>query len=563
MKRRAKRLYLSSIESFLAALDAYNSLTARTRTSVPLILLDHAIEMLLKAALLQFRHRIVHKGSNMAYSVSECFGVLRNPINSWPGQAFADEPSILLLHDQRNRVQHLGLTVSESMLAELMGRGCRVHAELHRQVFGRDLASEIPERYSMICPATKATLVELRHQEIEFAKGALRDGDKPSAENAVRNVILLEVISDRDRTVDEKAQFVLKAEIGSNVDRRRLRRKAEQETMIRPLPIRKKDLVVLLDRFGEADVAQAMGREMRLVKGEFGIPVKVDKSDPNAIAVNFITSKTALTKVEDKWATQISNFNGQRAIGRPYLIDVHILLEFYLQRAHPCFAGISRTETLALVLSSMTHRLPFWAWLGRLDETHIFELIRTIMDESRAAQVAQGCARVLRYGKGMHLRERVEKLTRDQRSTVAGEAKEALRIFDKPVEERRAIVLQEIPTVSTTHAWRQITGRFPKFEDTSVAIKGANIGFRDLLRLEQPEVDRLAKDLAKLDTLVCRHVVEFLGFVHDERFLAVYAAGMAVADSQAKSYARRGLGWFDEKTYCPFLAGKVAQVEMA
>jgi hypothetical protein len=563
MKRRAKRLYLISIESFLAALDAYNCLAARTQTSVPLILLDHAVEMLLKAALLQFGHIIVHKGTNKAYSIGDCLGILRNPLSSWPGRAFADEPRVLLLHDQRNRVQHFGLVVSESMLAELMGRGCGFYSELHREAFGRDLASQVPERYSMICPATKASLVELRHQEIDFARAALRAGDKPSAENAVRNIILLEVVSDQDRTVDEKAQFVVKAEIGSNVDRRRLRGKIERDTMIRPLPIRKRDLVVLLDRFGEADIAQAMGREVRLIKGEVGIPVRVDKSDPDAIAVNFITSKAALTKVEDKWATQISNFNGQRAIGRPYFIDVHILLEFYLQRAHACFAGINKTETLALVISSMICRLPFWAWLSRLDETHIFELVRTIMEESRVAQVAQACARVLRFGKGNHLRARLDALTKDERPTVANAAEVALELFDKPFKERRALVLKEIPRVATAHAWRQITDRSPWFKDCVLSMKGAPIGFKDLLSLPQTEIDLLAKGLGKLDPLTCRHVLEFLSFVDDDRFLTIHAAGMAVADSQARSHARRGLVWFDEKTYCPFLVGKVSQEDIA
>lgn len=558
MSRRAKPLYLAAMESFVAALDGYNRLSGRFGTSVPLVLLDHAVEMLMKAALVHFGHTIVHKRTKLAYSLSDCFGALRDTIGKWAGRDFPKQPLVLFLHDQRNRAQHLGIAVSEPMLAELMARGCEFYAELHEQAFGKELATQIPERYSVICPATKANVVDLCQGEIDFARLALQAADRPSAENAIRNVFLLQVATNDDRSLDERSDFVLNAEISSAVDGRRLRRSAASAAMTRKLPVRKKDLVVLLDDLAGAEVARPIGESMRLTQDDRGIPVRVDASDPGAIPVDFLLSKSALAKVEHKWASQISNFNGQRSVGKPYTIDAHILLEFYLHRAHSCFARLSQTETLALVLSSMTHRLPFWAWLGRLDETHIFRLIRTVMEENSSAQVVRACARVLRYGKGAHLRRRLADLAADDRTTVAQEAQDALAIFDAPAQQRRDAILTQIPTVPAEDAWTQITHRFPKFEHVAVRIWDEKLSLQDVLSLEPAQIDQLPAELERLPRDVRRDLVRFLSFVEDERLLGVHVAAAGAPESDTRLSARRALAWFDENTYCPFLKGRLS-----
>lgn len=75
MRREAKRLLAKAGDSLLLSIELFNRPVDRGRVSAVLILLDHAFEMLLKAAIVHRGGRIREKRSRETFGFDRCVRV--------------------------------------------------------------------------------------------------------------------------------------------------------------------------------------------------------------------------------------------------------------------------------------------------------------------------------------------------------------------------------------------------------------------------------------------------------------------------------------------------------
>jgi hypothetical protein len=113
MKQRIRHLKKTAVESLTLAVEVFNQPSTVARTSGVLLHLQHALEMIFKAAILEKQGAIVPKRGKIAYSFSECLGILKN------GYQLMDERQALaaaLVDSHRDAVQHYGSRLREQAL---------------------------------------------------------------------------------------------------------------------------------------------------------------------------------------------------------------------------------------------------------------------------------------------------------------------------------------------------------------------------------------------------------------------------------------------------------------
>lgn len=185
MRREAKRLLEKGTDSLLLSVELFNRPHDRGRVSTVLILLDHAFEMLLKAAILHRGGRIRERRSRetIGFDKSVRIGLSDGKVR------FLSEEQVLVLqtiNGLRDAAQHHLLDVSEGQLYMHVQSGVTLFRDLLKSVFGQELTFYLPTRVLPVSTAPPTDLVTLFDCGVEEIKKLLGPGRRRHVEAQAR-----------------------------------------------------------------------------------------------------------------------------------------------------------------------------------------------------------------------------------------------------------------------------------------------------------------------------------------------------------------------------------------
>lgn len=186
MKREAKLLLDKARDSLILSVEIFNRPHDCGRATTTLILLDHAFEMLLKAAILHRGGRIrEEKRARETFGFDSC---VRIALSTGDIKFLTDEQALTLqvINGLRDAAQHHILEISEGQLYLQAQAGLTLFHDLLKNVFGKDLALELPERVLPLATQVPTDLMALFAGETAHIKQLLAPGRRRQTEATAR-----------------------------------------------------------------------------------------------------------------------------------------------------------------------------------------------------------------------------------------------------------------------------------------------------------------------------------------------------------------------------------------
>lgn len=185
MKRETKLLLEKASDSLVLAIELFNRPNDRGRVSSTLILLDHAFEMLMKAAILHRGGRIREKRAKETIGFDAC---VRRSLSDGKIKYLSEEQALVLqtINGLRDAAQHHLLDISEGQIYVHMQSGVTLFRDLLKSVFNQDLACHLPERVLPISTSPPTNLTTLFDSEVEKIKKLLQPGRRRQIEALAR-----------------------------------------------------------------------------------------------------------------------------------------------------------------------------------------------------------------------------------------------------------------------------------------------------------------------------------------------------------------------------------------
>ncbi len=177
MKREAQLLLCKAIDSVTLTVELFNRPVDYGRVTAVLIMLDHASEMLLKAAITHRGGKIRKPKETQTIGFNEC---VRRGISDGGIKFLSDEQALLLQMNNglRDAAQHYLVDVSEQQLYFQTQAGVTMFRDLLQQVFGIDLYTKLPTRVLPISSTPPTSLDALFHNQVEEIERLLRPGSR-------------------------------------------------------------------------------------------------------------------------------------------------------------------------------------------------------------------------------------------------------------------------------------------------------------------------------------------------------------------------------------------------
>jgi hypothetical protein len=185
MKREAKLLLEKACDSLVLCIELFNRPHDRGRVSGTLIHLDHAFEMLLKAAILHRGGRIREKRAKETIGFDSC---VRRSLSDGKVKFLTEEQALVLqtINGLRDAAQHHLLDISEGQLYVHVQSGVTLFRDLLKGVFGRDLACHLPTRVLPVSTSPPTELAMLFESEVEEIRKLLHPGRRRQLEAMAR-----------------------------------------------------------------------------------------------------------------------------------------------------------------------------------------------------------------------------------------------------------------------------------------------------------------------------------------------------------------------------------------
>lgn len=145
MKKEVKHLYHKSTDSLTLSIELFNRPNDCGRVHGVLIFMDHAFEMLLKAAILHRGGQIREKRERETLGFSSC---VRKAFSDGAIKFLNEEEVLTLqsLNGLRDAAQHYTLEMSEQYLYFQAQAGLTLFRDITKRVFDIDLKTELPVR---------------------------------------------------------------------------------------------------------------------------------------------------------------------------------------------------------------------------------------------------------------------------------------------------------------------------------------------------------------------------------------------------------------------------------
>ncbi|MDI6858010.1 MAG: hypothetical protein QME71_06825 [Dehalococcoidia bacterium] len=185
MKREAKLLLEKACDALILSIELFNRPYDRGRVSSTLILLDHAFEMLLKAAILHRGGRIREKRAKETIGFDAC---VRRSLSDGKIKHLNEEQALLLqtINGLRDAAQHHLLDISEGQLYVHVQSGVTLFRDLLKSVFHRELATDLPARVLPVSTSPPTDLATLFESEVVEIRKLLKPGRRRRLEALTR-----------------------------------------------------------------------------------------------------------------------------------------------------------------------------------------------------------------------------------------------------------------------------------------------------------------------------------------------------------------------------------------
>jgi hypothetical protein len=185
MKRESKLLLSKAANSLILSFEHFNRPWDRGRVEAVLILLDHAFEMILKAAIVQRGGKIRRPREKQTLGFDEC---VRKALSDARVQFLTGEEALLLqtINGLRDAAYHHLIEVSEELLYVHAQAGLTLFKDLLDRVFQKDLISELPRRVLPISTSPPRDLATIFDGEVKEVQRLLSPGRRRHVEASAR-----------------------------------------------------------------------------------------------------------------------------------------------------------------------------------------------------------------------------------------------------------------------------------------------------------------------------------------------------------------------------------------
>jgi hypothetical protein len=273
LKKNVAPMLHNSLESLTLAIELFNRPAEVARTHSVLMLLQHAFEMLLKAAILQKTGSIHEREQRFTYGFDRCLTVAQQQLKVLSAD---DRATLSILDAQRDQAAHYYVNMSEDVLYVHAQSGVTLFAEILKRSFGIALAERLPGRILPVSVRPPRDLVALFASELSevdrLLTGAKRQGAAAAAK--LRSILAFTV------GAQDGARRVSETDISAAIAKRR--KQAEWEVIL-------------------PEVAQ-----LRLTTDGGGIPItmRISKDAPVAVRVAKLGEEVSGTVIKqhiDPW----------------------------------------------------------------------------------------------------------------------------------------------------------------------------------------------------------------------------------------------------------------------
>ena len=193
MRKEVRQLREKALGGLVLAIEHFNRPWDRGRTEAVLILLDHAFEMLLKAAIRHRQGAIRKPREKQTIGFGAC---VRKALTDAKLKFLSEEQALTLqaINGLRDAAQHYLVDVSEHQLYFYAQAGVTLFRDIHDEVFDENLVLELPERVLPISTTAPKDLSALFDKEVDEIKALLAPGTrrKMDAIAKVRSLAVLE-----------------------------------------------------------------------------------------------------------------------------------------------------------------------------------------------------------------------------------------------------------------------------------------------------------------------------------------------------------------------------------
>ncbi|NIA10122.1 MAG: hypothetical protein GWP10_10470 [Nitrospiraceae bacterium] len=175
MKKEARLLLDKAIDSLIIGIEHFNRPSDRGRVSTVLIMLDHAFEMLLKAAILHRGGRIREKRMPQTIGFDAC---VRKALSNGKIKFLTEEQALQLqaINGFRDAAQHHLLDISEQHLYMQTQGGLTIFRDILLTVFNKDLKAELPKRVLPVSTTPPTDLSSLFENDVEEVRQLFQPG---------------------------------------------------------------------------------------------------------------------------------------------------------------------------------------------------------------------------------------------------------------------------------------------------------------------------------------------------------------------------------------------------
>lgn len=214
IRRESAALLTKSLASLTLAIEHFNRPSDLGRSESVLILLDHSLEMLLKAAILHKGEKIRRKGDPNTLGFKSCV----NKAHSSQTCKFLSESDVLTLRSingLRDAAQHHLLTISEELLYLHVQSGITLGRDVVERVFGIHLASVLPRRVLPVSTVALTSIEALFDQTMTEVRKLLAPGTRRK-QDALDLLRPLEIM---DRAIRNEEGLPTDRELAKYIDR--------------------------------------------------------------------------------------------------------------------------------------------------------------------------------------------------------------------------------------------------------------------------------------------------------------------------------------------------------
>lgn len=193
MKKEARLLQSKAIESLVLSIEIFNRPADNGRTHGVLIFLDHAFEMLFKAAILYRGGRIREPRAKQTIGFDAC---VRKGLSDARIKFLTEAQALTvqMINSLRDAAQHHLVDISEQHLYMQVQAGLSLFRTIFREVFGEDVQIHLPARVlplSTTPPTDITTLFETETQEVRKLLRP-RSRHRTEAEAKLRSLAIVE-----------------------------------------------------------------------------------------------------------------------------------------------------------------------------------------------------------------------------------------------------------------------------------------------------------------------------------------------------------------------------------